>query len=68
MPRYLMKLNKSNEQYRVNIPKKVIAEAQFQDVEWVTLEAKGIQGILIRPLIRERDLEHRISGHTPDPD
>lgn len=57
MAKYLTKLSKFGGQFRVTIPKGLIEEADWRDVEFVILEWSGLNSIFIRRFIDAESLK-----------
>lgn len=57
MAKYLTKLSKFGGQFRVTIPKGLIEEIEWQDVEFVILERMGYDEIRVRRFIDAESLK-----------
>lgn len=65
MPKHLTKISKFGGQYRLTIPKLLIDEAKWKDVEYVFLERHGKYDVMIRRFIDGESLRTD-SKATPD--
>lgn len=62
MPKYLTKLSKFGGQFRLTIPKGLVEEAGWQDVEFVTMETYMGLYIRVRRFIDGESLKTEVSG------
>lgn len=62
MPKHLVKLSKFGGQYRLTIPRAMIEEIEWQDVEYVTLESIMGKGIRIWRFLDGQSLKGEITG------
>jgi len=56
MPKYLAKLSKFGGQHRITLPKLLIKEAEWQDVEFVIIDRLGVGGLRIRRFVDAEEL------------
>jgi len=62
MAKYLTKLSKFGGQYRVTIPKGLIAETGWGEVEFIILEKMGHDEIRLRRWIDAKSLKSEAAG------
>ena len=65
MPKYLSKISKFGGQYRLTIPKQMIEEIKWQDVEYVTIESQMGLALRVRRFIDAESLS--INGKKDRP-
>lgn len=68
MPKHLVKLSRFGGQYRLTIPKLLINELGWQDVEFVILGRLPAAGIELRRFIDGESLKAKDAGDRPGSD
>lgn len=63
MPKHLTKISKFGGQYRLTIPKGLIQEMDWQDVEFVLMDKVGHGALRIRRFIDGQSLKSKAAGH-----
>lgn len=68
MPKYLTKISKFGGQYRLTIPKGLIKEMEWQDVEFVLMDNVGQGALRIRRFVDGKDLKAKVTRHQTGSD
>lgn len=65
MPKHLTKLSKFGGQFRLTIPRALIEEMKWFDVEFVIMQPAGLNHITVRRFIDGKSLGPKLETGTP---